>query len=245
LAADFMRLRSVLDAGEIAAYRKLSRETAEAVEAVCKNLTPGVSEFETAGKISASLWARGIEPVTLLIAFDKRISLYRHPLPTANTLEKYALTAVCARRHGLVASLTRLSSLGAVSEELRQKHAAVTAIDACFIANSRPGSSAGAIFNRAVAAYESAGYADEWKKHHQGGMTGYSAREYVATPETGDVVRAHQAFAWNPSITGTKSEDTILTGESENEILTHTGSYEYVECKFKGTAFLRPDILIL
>jgi Xaa-Pro aminopeptidase len=152
---------------------------------------------------------------------------------------------VCARRHGLVASLTRLVSLGAVSEELRQKHAAVTAIDTCFIANSRPGSRACEILAGAIAAYESAGYAGEWKNHHQGGMTGYSAREYVATPKTRDVVRLCQAFAWNPSITGTKSEDTILTGESGNEILTHTGGYEYIECKFERTAYLRPDILIL
>jgi Xaa-Pro aminopeptidase len=245
LAGDFMRIRSVLNAGEIAGYRNLSRETAETVETVCKNLNPGVSEFETAGKISAALWALGIEPITLLTAFDRRISLYRHPLPTANTLEKYALIAVCARRHGLVASLTRLASLGAVSGELRRKHQAVTAVDACFIANSRPGSRAGEIFNKAVAAYESTGYADEWKNHHQGGMTGYSAREYIAAPETKDVVRLYQAFAWNPSITGTKSEDTILAGESGNEILTHTGGYEYIERKIDGTVFLRPDILIL
>jgi Xaa-Pro aminopeptidase len=245
LAVDFMRLRSVLNTGEITKYKRLSQETAEVVETVCKNLKPGLGEFETAGKISASLWALGIEPITLLTAFDKRISLYRHPLPTANTLEKYALIAVCARRHGLVTSLTRLASLGAVPEELRRKHAAVTTVDACFIANSRPGNRAREILNKAIAVYESTGYADEWKNHHQGGMTGYSAREYVANRETMDAVQPYQAFAWNPSITGTKSEDTILTKESMNEILTHTGSYEYIECKFEGTVFLRPDILVL
>jgi Xaa-Pro dipeptidase len=69
------------------------------------------------------------------------------------------------------------------------------------------------------------GYADEWQRHHQGGPAGYEPREYVATPETLDPVGVGQVFAWNPSITGTKSEDTILVGEDGNEILTQIAGW--------------------
>ncbi|CCQ98122.1 hypothetical protein CULT_80015 [[Clostridium] ultunense Esp] len=79
---------------------------------------------------------------------------------------------------------------------------------------------------------------------HQGGATGYASREYFATPASEEVVHLHQAFAWNPAILGLKSEDTILVGEKENEVLTHTGSWVYLEMEQDGKRYLRPDILV-
>jgi carboxymethylenebutenolidase len=65
-----------------------------------------------------------------------------------------------------------------------------------------------------------AGFGDEWRLHHQGGPAGYEPRELVATPTAHDALSVGVACAWNPSITGTKSEDTNLVGERDNEILT-------------------------
>ncbi len=72
----------------------------------------------------------------------------------------------------------------------------------------------------AQAAYAIAGLPDEWRLHHQGGAAGYEPREYLALPGSQDEVHEGQAFAWNPSITGTKMEDTMLVGEEINEVLT-------------------------
>ena len=60
----------------------------------------------------------------------------------------------------------------------------------------------------AAKAYAEKGFADEIDLHHQGGAAGYRTREWVAHPNANDVVRNDQAFAWNPSITGTKVEET-------------------------------------
>lgn len=244
-AREFKSMRSRLTDAEIGRYQNLGRDSAGAVEAVCKGLEPGVSEFEAAGSVSSALWALGIEPITVLVAFDGRLSKYRHPLPTGNKLEKYAMVAVCARRHGLVASLTRIASLGNVSKDIAAKHRAVVEVDACFIASTRPGAKANEIFHKAIEAYKENGYGNEWELHHQGGLTGYDAREYVATADSADVVETGQAFAWNPSITGTKSEDTIAVLPEGNRILTHTGKYVYVEAEYRGGKVLRPGILVL
>ena len=51
---------------------------------------------------------------------------------------------------------------------------------------------------------------DAWRDHHQGGPTGYLARERVATPGDDALLPAGAAVAWNPSLPGSKSEDTVL-----------------------------------
>lgn len=245
LGVDLRKLRSRLTAFDIERYAVLSLQSAVVVEDICKNIRPGVSEFEIAGEASSRLWAQGIEPITVMAAFDDRLMKYRHPIPTGNKLKKYAMIVVCTRKYGLVTSLTRLVSLGAIDPEIRKKHNAVEEIDACFIVNTRPGAIAGEIFDKAVATYKSEGYGSEWELHHQGGMAGFNAREYIATSANREVVELNQAFAWNPSIAGTKSEDTIVVEEKGNRILTHTGSYPYIETKYGGQRLLRPDMLVL
>ena len=70
-------------------------------------------------------------------------------------------------------------------------------------------------------------------------------REIFATPSTPHVLEENQALAWNPSITGTKSEDTIIVGEDGPEILSQTGSWPTVEVEIEGRRVRRPAILVL
>jgi creatinase/prolidase-like protein len=63
-----------------------------------------------------------------------------------------------------------------------------------------------------------------WRLHHQGGTTGYGSREIIATPDTHDPIVAGNAFAWNPSITGYKSEETFVLTEGGPEVVTRRAS---------------------
>ena len=62
--------------------------------------------------------------------------------------------------------------------------------------------------------------AEDIALHHQGGSTGYAGRDARVTDQTPGVVQPDQAFAWNPSITGTKVEDTVVAGDGGVEVLT-------------------------
>lgn len=53
-----------------------------------------------------------------------------------------------------------------------------------------------------------------------------------------------QAFAWNPSITGTKSEDTILCRQDGPEIMGLSDNWPSIQGEWKGQRFPRADILI-
>ncbi len=245
LSKEFYLLRSRLSQLEIERYRWLGKSSAQAVEKVCRELKTGISEYDVAGEVSKRLYTMGIETITSLIAFDERISSYRHPLPTDKKLDKYCMIVVCARKWGLYVSLTRFACIGEIDCNTKEKNFAVAQIDASMILNTRPGKTVKDMFRKTVQRYAELGYSDEWKLHHQGGLTGYMSREYRATEDIGEKVYAKQAFTWNPSITGTKSEDTILVLEDCNEIITHTGEYSYTDVNYNGKLIKRPGILEL
>lgn len=233
-------LRTPLTDDEIDRYRELGRDSAEALDVIMKSIEPGDAECEVGGRLTWVLRARGIHAPVVLIAADDRLRAYRHPIPTDHRVEKTMMVALCARRHGLIVSLTRLVHFGALPGDLRKRHDAVCAVDVALHAASAPGARWCDAFAAAVRAYASTGYPDEWKLHHQGGPMGYQARDFKATPDRTDTIRARQAVGWNPSITGTKSEDTIFVPASgATEVLT--GMDDWPMCANHPT---RPDILV-
>ena len=152
---------------------------------------------------------------------------------------------LCGRKWGLVCSITRLVHFGRLPDDVRHKAEACARVDATFIAATRPGETLAKIFQRAVVAYGDVGFADEWQRHHQGGPAGYEPREFLATPDSADVVREGQAYAWNPSVTGTKSEDTILVGADGNDVITTINGWPMLSVQADGKIIARPAILEL
>jgi antitoxin VapB len=212
------------------------------------SLQPGLSEWEIAGKLSLAVFERGLVPFVTLVAVDERIFKYRHPTPTDRKLDKYGMVVLCARKGGLVANCTRLVHFGPLSEELRQKQAACQRIDVAFNLSSKPGTAVRDVFSRAQQEYAAAGYPDEWQLHHQGGGTGYESRDFLGTPTSTEVVQDWQAFAWNPSITGIKTEDTVLVSRQKGaEVLTRPTNSKWPvdEVTIEGLGTMqRPSILI-
>jgi Xaa-Pro aminopeptidase len=177
---------------------------------------------------------RGIQPIVNLIATDERIYQFRHPLPTGKILDKYAMLVLSGRRWGLVCSITRLIHFGPLNDDLHKLILATAQVNATMIAESRPGRNLSHVLVQGQKAYGSFGFPNEWQKHHQGGVTGYEPREYLATPGSLDVIVQGQALAWNPSITGAKMEDTILVGAQTNEILTSTQIWPEISIQISG-----------
>jgi Xaa-Pro aminopeptidase len=244
LVSSFNELRWQLTDSEIARYRWLGRRVSEAVGGTCKAISPGHTEDSIAGLLSAKLLGQGITPAVLLVAVDDRIEQYRHPIPKLQELKRCAMVVTCGRKWGLIVSCTRLVHFGPLPDELRRKHQACCDVDAAFILATQPEAAVSDIFAGALHAYARAGYADEWTLHHQGGATGYATRDYKATLHDEHVVRENQAFAWNPSITGTKSEDTILATADGPEVLSAAEDWPMVTARLGDREIHRPDILV-
>ena len=240
----FRQLRYGLTEREIERYRLLGKDTGTSLAEVCRNIRLGESEFGIAGRLAESLFFKEITPIVLLVAADDRVEKFRHPIPTSRKVGRYAMVVVCARRGGLIVSVTRLVHFGNLPPDLRRRHDSVVRVDAAFIAHTRPGAKVRTVFEKAVAAYRAEGFEDEWQLHHQGGGTGYEPRNYKGAPDCSEIVQAHQAYAWNPSIAGTKSEDTILVGPEGFKVLSETPDWPMIEATFEGQTIARPDILI-
>lgn len=239
----FAALRYTLQLPEVERYRQLGRAAAEAVERACRDTRPGESELQVAARVACACARRDILPLVNLVAADERIARYRHPLPTPNPVRRTLLVALTGRRHGLHASLTRMVSFGPPDADLVARHQAVIQVDARLILASRPGVRLNEAFAGGVAQYATAGFPGEWRRHHQGGLTGYSGREVFATPMAEHRLDAGQVVAWNPSITRVKSEDTALVTEDGPEILTRTGDWPEQEVRSLLGNVNRPLIL--
>jgi Xaa-Pro aminopeptidase len=244
LSVELSRMRSQLTPEEILRFRALSNLCTEGLCSAVEEARPGMTEYQLAGMLSQAVESRGVQPIVNLIATDERIFAYRHPLPTDKPLQRYAMFVLCGRKWGLVCSMTRLLHFGPLPAEIRQKAEAVARVDAAMIAATRPGKTLGEVFRRAQTEYASGGYPDEWQNHHQGGSAGYEPRETTATPTSSLPILTGQVYAWNPSIAGVKSEDTILVGDQANEVLTVMPDWPVIDVQIGSQYIKRPSILV-
>lgn len=244
VAAALRPLRFSLTETELRRYRWLGRETAAAVQEVCRRLQPGMDEFEIEAMTAAALRARGIMPTVLLTAVDERIARYRHALPGGAKLKRYAMVNVVAEKWGMPVAATRFVHFGRLPEDLAKRLRQTAIVNARFEAATVPGATCADIFAACREWYRAAGYADEWRKHHQGGATGYDDREYVIYPGIAETVQPAQAFAWNPTITGAKVEDTIVALPGGAEVVTRAEPWPVITVRLGGRDWPQPAILL-
>jgi Xaa-Pro dipeptidase len=238
------RLRAPLLPEEVERLRTLGRETGVIVGSAVRTLEPGMTESQAAAVVGSALVAHGIRPIVLLVGADDRIARYRHPVATSRVWRGRLLVACCAERDGLVVALSRMVSATPVNGDLGARTRATAGVFAALLDATRTNATGTQLFQAAAAAYDRAGFPGEERLHHQGGAIGYRAREWVAHPASQDVVRPPQAFAWNPSITGTKVEDTCLVhGDDRIEVITTSPEWPAVVHEIRGTSVRVPAVL--
>ncbi|MBA3704050.1 MAG: aminopeptidase P family N-terminal domain-containing protein, partial [Rubrobacteraceae bacterium] len=205
LSAEIPPLRYVLDGDAIEDYRRLGADTAHAVSEAAGSLSPDTDELEAAAELSAACLKRDIFVPVLLAASEERLVRYRHPIPHGGPLGRQAMLVVCAERGGLFVSLTRMIYFEEPDPQTaRRQDACEEVLSRMREEATREGRTLAQAFEDCRRFYGEAGFAEGWRDHHQGGMTGYASRELIATPGTHQEIREGQAFAWNPSLEGAK-----------------------------------------
>jgi Xaa-Pro aminopeptidase len=210
--------RVPLTAHEIARYRALGTAVGVELGALCSALEPGLTEQQVARGVNGAMGDIGARAIVTLVAADDRVARFRHPIPTETTWHHLLLLVVCAERGGLVVALSRIVTVGRVPADLDARTRAAARVFGRLVAATREGATGAGLFETARDGYAAEGFAGEERLHHQGGAIGYRSREWVAHPASGARVTLPQAFAWNPSVTGTKVEETVLVTDRAEAI---------------------------
>lgn len=230
LPASLQHHKRVIMSSELERYREVGRKASEAMTEVLSKAQPTWTEYQLAGAGAQALWERGLHPALTLVAGERRLPLYRHATATGEPLGVRAMLVFCARGYGLYANLTRFVSFGPVSDQEAQLHRHVREIEAEALNLCKPETSLDAVYHALAQAYEQHGFPNAIREHHQGGTTGYLAREIVANPTTTDTLAEGIAVAWNPSLPGAKVEDTfVILQDGKLENLTFDPNWPSVE----------------
>jgi Xaa-Pro aminopeptidase len=150
------------------------------------------------------------------------------------------MVVLCGRRHGLYANLTRFVYFRRPTRDERRLASVVAEVEAVAWDASRPGATLGEVYAAIAEAYRRLGFPGAELEHHQGGMTGYRSREVLATPGSPWTIQLGSAVAWNPSLPGSKIEDTAIVASSDLETLTLDPAWPTVTVDGRR----RPDLLV-
>jgi Xaa-Pro aminopeptidase len=242
---DIARARYELTTAEVHRFKALGRDAGRAIGDMARQLEPGLTEREVARRAVDALAAVGVDTVVTLVAADDRLKRFRHPVPTDLHWRKVLMIVVCARRAGLIASFTRIVCAGAIPDDLSKRTRASAFVNSRLFSRTRPGVTGRELYQLAALAYEQEGFPGEERLHHQGGAAGYRPRDWVAHPTSTEKVQRSQAFAWNPSITGSKVEETCIAFDEGIEIITATPGWPTIPVELEGRTYLLPGVLSL
>lgn len=241
--AVLLEREKILCDNEIARYMHMGKTFSGVIERFVATIQPGDTEIKIAGGLSAAMWEAGLEPVLLLVATDHRIYDYRHPVPTAKKLEKFLMISCNSRYKGLITKITRMAYFGDLPEELKEQYAKTVEIENILVDATKPGVDDVELFELSKKLYAEAGCPEMWRVHHQGGPQSYTNGFYLITQDVHETVRLNQVYGYNPSITGTKTEDGFIVTEDGPVFATYPVTFPAIRSTINGVEYVRPGIL--
>lgn len=220
--------RLVLLESEQERYRLVGQQAAGAAADALRQARPDWSELELAAACVRALSLRGLQAVHVLVSGEDRQRRYRRAPPAQVMLGTQAVLALCARRFGLCASLSRQRRFGpaqrradGVAVAMDDADAAMLALEAVALDACETGHALSMVYHALDSAYAYAGQPDTVRTSRQGGIHGYLAPEVAAGAHTEIILKRGMALAFHPSLPGSTVEDTFLLDGSQLHNLTH------------------------
>ena len=242
--AEIVDLHYPLTDLEIERCRWIGQTANRILSAVARDLRPGVTESEVAARLLYEYALAGMTFDVLIVGFDARIRRYRHPIPTENRLQCYALLHPAARRWGLHANVTRLVHFGEPPADTQRAMDGVATLGARVATMLAPVVRFADILVEEKRTYAGLGYPDEWNYHFQGGITGYTLADPARCLDPEARVAQRQAYDYFLTITGAKFEELMLLTERGVEFASLGPGWPTRCVDTPGGEVVVPDVLI-
>ncbi|WP_317856008.1 M24 family metallopeptidase [Chakrabartyella piscis] len=243
IEAEIKLRRMILTEKEMLKASVLGADLAEIAEGVLPYIKKGMTERDISGMLYKLCVERSIEAGLALCASSKRALLYRHPIATSEIIDDLVMIILTVRRDGMYSCLSRMVALDQVDEEVLRKRDAVLAVECAYMKYSKEGMNIRDVFYKGQEVYREYGFSDEWKNHHQGGITGYLSREDKMTGRSDIIIKNGMSFSYNPTVPAYKAEDTFYLKENKPILTTETTNLPTVRVEFEGEIYQRPDII--
>jgi len=211
---------------------------------VANDLKPGLSEREIAARLLDECAHEDLTLDVLIVGADERVSRYQHPPPTENRLKRYALLHPAARRWGLHANVTRLLHFGEPPEDIRRAASVAQTVAANVATMLRPGARFADILVEQKRIYAALGYAEEWRNHFQGGITGYTLADPTRSLQPEARAVSDQAYDYFVTITGAKAEELFLLTDGGVEVASAGPRWPLRRIETARGAVEYPDMLV-
>ncbi len=210
VGVDLAALRRRLTPRQQHLLSEVSRDTAAAATAAALALSPAMTGYAAAGELARQLLERELDPIVLLVGGADHLDTHRHPLPLAEAVGERAMLVACGRRHGLVASVTRIVSFTPLDDEQRDAYA--RCCGSSRPSSTPPGSGRGSATScRRAARHTAAGFRPRGVAPPPPGRPQrLPAARVPRTPSSDVGLGDGSVVAWNPSAVGWKVEDTTL-----------------------------------
>jgi Xaa-Pro dipeptidase len=237
-------MRLPLSAYELALLRVAGRVTAHAVEATCRNLTPGRVEQEVAGELSHRLLKHGVTPERLQVIGDGRGKRFRHYRVSESTIQRWATVVAVGSYRGLHVGVARTVCLVEPSSELLKSYEQAALILATGMYFSQSGWELFEVWNRVKRIYEKSGAEDQWRLADQADVVEYELGSVPLMPTSEFRLTPGTPIYWHPSVDHVILGDTVTVTAGGAELVSPANDWPQVPVSVKGTTVIVPGILL-
>lgn len=240
LGVEIEMLRASLDQYDQVRLADISQRAAKALGQSMRDVLPDDREIDVAARITSALWQHNLEISFLGVAGQSRVKRFRHPLPTDAVVGNRVSASICAKEKGLIASVTRIVTFGALTDGEEHQYSRILEVEADLLDATIVGNPFSKVIDVATRSYATHGFeSNEWHHHHQGGPTGFMPRDWPATQASARLIQVNQPIAWNPTAEGWKVEDTLITHASGISLLSNDATWPTRDVRGRS----RPDLL--
>ncbi|MFL5327745.1 MAG: hypothetical protein ACJ8C4_02420 [Gemmataceae bacterium] len=210
VANELRALRLALSPSMQSSVIHLGRDLAHSLEATCRNIERSSTEVEIAGHLGHRLLRRGIEPVAIQVAADRRWAIDPRPSPTAQKIDKCCAVSATVRRGGVHATAARIVSFGPPANEVRADIDTVGPIASARVAHLRTGATIRDVFEGGQVVATALNAEEAWRAEPFAWQTGIQPVEVNPGPLSGQILEPGHAVVLQTRIGGIIHLETFL-----------------------------------